>query len=93
MFVKDILEKRRKKKDEAYLSKMREKVEKASYEELQDLHVSFHNGIAADRMLGKKVRKVMLDVDRLIEEEMESRGMTTLSDLEESIWFSQKGLR
>lgn len=93
MFIKNIIEKRRKKKDDAYLAKMQEKIEKASYEELQDMHVSFHNGIKTDEMLGKKVRKVMLDVDRLIEEEMESRGMTTLSDLEESIWFSQKGLR
>lgn len=85
----DFFRKRKEKKDEEYLEKMILKIKNASNKELEELNSSYHNGIDMSRKMGDFIPKISLEIDRLVEEEMHLRGLKTLDDLEEEIWFAR----
>lgn len=75
--------------DNKYKRRMFGVINSSSDEKLIELNKEFYNGIEFDRRLGKKVSKVTIEIDGLINEEMRKRGLKTCDDIEEDIWFSQ----
>lgn len=75
--------------DNKYKRRMFGVINSSSDEKLIELNKEFYNGIKFDRRLGKKVSKVTIEIDGLINEEMRKRGLKTCDDIEEDIWFSQ----
>lgn len=75
--------------DNKYKRRMFGVINSSSDEKLIELNKEFYNGIEFDRRLGKKVSKVTIEIDGLINEEMHKRGLKTCDDIEEDIWFSQ----
>lgn len=70
---------------------MQEKVHNATDMELKTLNCDYHYGIEMDRSMGTKASDIVLKVDSLIEYEMAKRGLKSCDELEEEIWFSQRG--
>ena len=89
--IKKVLQERRERKDAEYYAEMQEKVHSATDMELKTLNCDYHDGIEMDRRMGTKVPDIILKVDSLIEDEMAKRGLKSCDELEEEIWFSQRG--
>ena len=70
---------------------MQEKVHNATDMELKTLNCDYHYGIEMDRSMGTKASDIVLKIDSLIEDEMAKRGLKSCDELEEKIWFSQRG--
>ena len=70
---------------------MQEKVHNATDMELKTLNCDYHYGIEMDRSMGTKASDIVLKVDSLIEDEMAKRGLKSCDELEEKIWFFQRG--
>lgn len=77
------------KKDKEYLAKMFIKIKNLSNKELEEMNASYHHGIDMSRKMGDKILEISLKVDKFIEDEMHARGLKTLDDLEEEIWFAR----
>lgn len=87
----ELFKKWREKSDVKYKNEMICTIKNASDDELTALNKEFYNGIDFDNRIGRKIHKVSLEVDSLINTEMERRGLRTCDDIEEEIWFSQHG--
>ena len=85
------LKKRQERKDAEYFAEMQEEVKTMCDADLRKINMDFHHGIAMDKKMGQKVRPILLKVDRLIEEEMNNRGLRSCDDLEEEVFFAQRG--
>lgn len=89
--IKNAWTRRCERKDAEYYAEMEKKVANVTDMELKTLNSDYHYGIDMDRRMGVKVSDVVLKVDNLIENEMNKRGLKSCDELEEEIWFSQRG--
>ena len=89
----DILKRWREKRDAKYRNEMIEIINNSTDNKLIELNKEFFNGIDFDRRSGRKIRKVTLEIDDLINQEMHNRGLTSCDDIEEEVWFSQHKYR
>lgn len=91
-YIKSMLVKRKQQKDAAFLENIKTKIAAADDDVLKEMDQDFHHSMEADRKIGHmKPDPVLIRASKLIGEELHKRNLKTCDDIEEDIWFSQRG--
>lgn len=91
-FIKNMIRKHREKQDAAYLHSIRDKIGYADDDTLSEMDRDLHYGMESDRKIGHtEPYPAVVEASEIIKAEMKRRGLKTCEELEEEIWFSQRG--
>lgn len=90
--IRNFLMERKRRKDAAFLENIKNKIAVADNDTLTEMDQDFHHSMEADRKIGYiEPDPAVKRASELICEEMHKRNLKTCDEIEEEIWFSQRG--